>query len=84
MAGTPTPPRAAACHGIGYRGRVGIHQVMPISDAMRELIVSRANAHMLAQQARSEAVSALREAALARVYDGTTSLAEALCATEIA
>ncbi|CAB3763541.1 GspE/PulE family protein [Paraburkholderia humisilvae] len=73
-----------ACHGIGYRGRIGVHQVMPISDAMRELIVTRASTHRLAQQARSEAVGTLREAALARVHDGSTSLAEALCATEVA
>ncbi|MEX3764343.1 GspE/PulE family protein [Paraburkholderia phenoliruptrix] len=74
----------AACHGIGYRGRVGIHQVMPVSDAMRELIVARASTHELARQAQSEGVRTLRDAALARVRDGTTSLAEALAATEVA
>jgi type IV pilus assembly protein PilB len=74
----------AACHGIGYRGRVGVHQVMPISDAMRELIVARAGSHELARLAQSEQVATLRAAALARVRDGTTSLAEALAATEIA
>lgn len=74
----------AACHGIGYRGRVGIHQVMPVSDAMRELIVARAGTHELARLARTEQVATLRDAALARVRDGTTSLAEALAATEVA
>lgn len=74
----------AACHGIGYRGRVGVHQVMPVSDAMRELIVARAGTHELARQARSERIRTLRDAALARVRDGTTSLAEALAATEVA
>ncbi|MBT2794916.1 GspE/PulE family protein [Paraburkholderia strydomiana] len=73
-----------ACHGIGYRGRVGVHQVMPVSDAMRELIVARAGTHELARQARSERIGTLRDAALARVRDGTTSLAEALAATEVA
>ncbi|WP_144138477.1 GspE/PulE family protein [Paraburkholderia sp. BCC1884] len=73
-----------ACHGIGYRGRVGVHQVMPVSDAMRELIVGSAGAHELARLAQSEGVSTLRDAALERVYDGTTSLAEALAATEVA
>ncbi|MGF6481283.1 GspE/PulE family protein [Paraburkholderia sp. JPY419] len=74
----------AACHGIGYRGRVGIHQVMPVSDAMRELIVASAGAHELARLAQTEQVATLRDAALARVRDGTTSLAEALAATEVA
>jgi type IV pilus assembly protein PilB len=82
------PPYTAvgcdACHGIGYRGRVGVHQVMPVSEAMRELIVTRGSTQTLAQQARAEAVGTLRDAALARVVDGTTSLAEALSATEIA
>ncbi|MEM5297902.1 ATPase, T2SS/T4P/T4SS family [Burkholderia sp. JPY481] len=74
----------AACHGIGYRGRVGIHQVMPVSDAMRELIVTSAGAHELGRLAHTEQVATLRDAALARVRDGTTSLAEALAATEVA
>jgi type IV pilus assembly protein PilB len=74
----------AACHGIGYRGRVGVHQVMPVSDAMRELIVASAGTHELARLAQAEHVATLRHAALARVRDGTTSLAEALAATEVA
>ncbi|MBB5444051.1 MULTISPECIES: GspE/PulE family protein [unclassified Paraburkholderia] len=74
----------AVCHGIGYRGRVGIHQVMPVSDAMREQIVASAGAHELARLAQIEQVATLRDAALARVRDGTTSLAEALAATEVA
>jgi type IV pilus assembly protein PilB len=77
-------PGCAACHGVGYRGRIGVHQVMPLSDATRELIVARASTHEVARQARAEHVSTLREAALARVRDGTTSLAEALAATEVA
>ncbi|MFM0124064.1 ATPase, T2SS/T4P/T4SS family [Paraburkholderia sp. RL18-101-BIB-B] len=74
----------AACHGIGYRGRVGVHQVMPVSDAMRELIVASAGTHELARLAQTEQVGTLRNAALSRVRDGTTSLAEALAATEVA
>jgi type IV pilus assembly protein PilB len=79
-----TAKGCVACHGIGYRGRIGVHQVMPVSDAMRELIVARAGAHEIARQARDDGVLTLREAALARVRDGTTSLAEAFSATEAA
>jgi type IV pilus assembly protein PilB len=71
-----------ACHGIGYRGRIGIHEVMPISDALRDLIVAKQGARVIARQAREEGVATLREAALGRVRDGTTSLAEALAATD--
>lgn len=71
-----------ACHGIGYRGRVGIHEVMPISPAMRDLIVAGRGAHEIAREARASGVASLRDAALALVRDGTTSLAEALAATD--
>jgi type IV pilus assembly protein PilB len=57
---------------------------MPVSDAMRELIVASAGTHELAQLAQTEHVTTLRDAALARVRDGTTSLDEALAATELA
>jgi type IV pilus assembly protein PilB len=71
-----------ACHGIGYRGRIGIHEVMPISAALGELIVAKQGARAIARQARAEGIATLRDAALARVRDGTTSLAEALSATD--
>ncbi|WP_414443848.1 GspE/PulE family protein [Burkholderia sp. 22PA0106] len=71
-----------ACHGIGYRGRIGIHQVMRVSDALREAIVARNGIGALVRQARADGMRTLREAALARVYDGTTSLDEALAATD--
>ena len=53
------PTGCAACHGIGYRGRVGVHQVMPVSDAMRELIVASAGTHELARLAQTEQVATL-------------------------
>lgn len=76
------PIGCEACHGIGYRGRIGIHQVMRVSDALREAIVARGGAGALVRQARDDGMCTLREAALARVYDGTTSLDEALAATD--
>jgi len=80
----PLEPRGcAACHGIGYRGRVGVHQLMPVSEAMRELIVARAATHAVMRQARSEGMPSLRDAAFARVREGVTSVAEAAGATEV-
>ncbi|SDD96843.1 GspE/PulE family protein [Paraburkholderia lycopersici] len=70
------------CHGIGYRGRVGIHEVLPVTETLRDLIITGRGAHEIARAARKSGVSTLRDAALARVRDGTTSLAEALAATE--
>ncbi|WP_250473102.1 ATPase, T2SS/T4P/T4SS family [Caballeronia sp. GAFFF1] len=81
----PFEPRGCpACHGIGYRGRVGVHQLMPVSDGIRELIVGRAATHAVARLAQSEGMPALRDAAFARVREGVTSVAEAVDATEIA
>ncbi|MDR5751703.1 MULTISPECIES: ATPase, T2SS/T4P/T4SS family [unclassified Caballeronia] len=81
----PFEPRGCAkCHGIGYRGRVGVHQLMPVTDALRELIVARAATHAVTRQAQSEGMPALRDAAFQRVREGVTSVAEALEATEIA
>jgi type IV pilus assembly protein PilB len=57
---------------------------MQVSDAMRELIVASAGTQAVARLAHAERVTTLRDAALARVRDGTTSLAEALSATEAA
>nr|WP_232452338.1 ATPase, T2SS/T4P/T4SS family [Burkholderia ubonensis] len=70
-----------ACHGIGYRGRIGLHQTMPVSPGLAEHIVARASVGELARHAAGEGVRNLRDAALARVRDSTTSLAEALAAT---
>ena len=60
----------------GYRGRIGIFQVMPISLALRQLILKGAPLAALETQARSDDVASLRESGLEKVVDGTTSLEE--------
>jgi type IV pilus assembly protein PilB len=60
----------------GYKGRVGIYQVMPISEAMGRIIMEGGNAMNLADQARSEGIADLRESGLKKVKDGVTSLEE--------
>ncbi len=64
------------CGGQGYKGRVGIYQVMPISDAMKRLIMEGSNAIGIADQARREGIPDLRESGLKKAKDGLTSLAE--------
>ncbi len=63
------------CHQ-GYRGRIGIYQVMPVSDAMGRLIMEGGNAIQLAEQARAEGVLDLRQSGLRKVKAGITSLDE--------
>lgn len=67
----------AACHGIGYRGRVAIHQVMPITDALRDRIVGNGGVAALDEQAQKDGMLTLMDAALRCVESGDTSLAEA-------
>jgi type IV pilus assembly protein PilB len=64
-----------ACNG-GYKGRTGLYQVMPISDAMRRLIMAGSNAIELADQAGKEGIPNIRQSALKKVMDGITSLEE--------
>ncbi len=60
----------------GYKGRVGIYQVMPISDGMKRLIIEGANAVQLADQADSEGIWNIRKSGLQKAKVGITSLAE--------
>ena len=60
----------------GYKGRVGIYQVMPISAAMARIIMEGGNSLQLADQARAEGIPDLRQSGLKKVVDGITSLAE--------
>ena len=60
----------------GYKGRVGIYQVMPVSEAMGRIIMENGNAMQLADQAREEGIPDLRESGLKKVRDGITSLDE--------
>lgn len=69
------------CKGTGYKGRVGIYQVMPISEAMQRLILSGASALDLEAQAKLEGIKNLRESGLLKVKQGMTSLDEVLSTT---
>jgi len=64
------------CDDTGYKGRAGIYQVMPISDAMKRLIMEGRNAVDLADQAQKEGIPDLRQSGLKKVRDGITSMDE--------
>ncbi|MEN1971444.1 type IV-A pilus assembly ATPase PilB [Luteimonas sp. MJ204] len=63
------------CTG-GYKGRVGVYQVMPMSDAIQEIILEGGNALQIAEVAQKSGVQDLRQSALRKVKNGWTSLAE--------
>src|SRR6516164_4875408 len=64
------------CNGTGYKGRVGVYQVMPITDEMRQLIMRNGTAFDIAELAKREGVRDLRQSGLIKVKQGMTSLEE--------
>ena len=69
-------PKGCKSCNDGYKGRVGIFQVMEVSEAMGRIIMEGGNAMQIAQQASKEGVIDLRKAGLNKVKDGVTSLEE--------
>ncbi len=81
--GTWTPYKPVGCSACnnGYKGRVGIYQVMPISEEIQRIILRGGSAMDIAQQAGKEGVRTLRESGLLKVKQGMTSLEEVLSVT---
>ncbi|AGW92005.1 type II secretory protein GspE [Ralstonia pickettii DTP0602] len=77
------PVGCERCNGSGYKGRCGIYQVMPITEAMQQIILSHGTALQIAEQARKDGVLSLRDAGLLKVKHGVTSLEEVLATTNI-
>jgi type IV pilus assembly protein PilB len=64
------------CKGTGYKGRIGIFEVLPITDEMTRILMKNGSAIDIATQARSEGVLNLRQSGLIKVKQGITSLEE--------
>jgi len=69
------PEGCELCNG-GYKGRVGIYQVMPITDAISRIIMKNGTAHDIADQAKKEGVNDLRRSGVLKVMQGLTSMEE--------
>lgn len=72
----------SACNG-GYKGRVGIFQVMPISDDIQRIILRDGSAMDIAEQSIKEGIKTLRDSGLAKVRLGLTSVEEVLAVTNV-
>src|SRR5579883_2212967 len=70
------------CGGRGYVSRVGIFEMMPVTDDMRKLIVSNADASVLTQAARRNGMRNLREDGWLKVRDGVTTVQEVMRVTQ--
>jgi type IV pilus assembly protein PilB len=69
---------AVGCSGCndGYKGRLGIYQVMPINEAIAKIILAGGNSLQIAEEARRQGINDLRRSALVKARNGFTSLAE--------
>ncbi|MFN3303894.1 MAG: type IV-A pilus assembly ATPase PilB [Roseateles sp.] len=81
--GSWKPYRAVGCSNCtnGYRGRVGLYQVMPITEDIQRIILAEGTAMDIAAQARKDGVRDLRQSGLVKVKAGVTTLEEVLSAT---
>ncbi|MEI7430511.1 MAG: type IV-A pilus assembly ATPase PilB [Betaproteobacteria bacterium] len=75
------PTGCDRCKGSGYKGRVGIYQVMPITEAIQRIIMANGTSLDIAIQAQKEGVNDLRRSGLLKVKQGLTSLEEVLGST---
>lgn len=65
-----------ACNHTGYRGRTAIHELLDMSDTIREMIIERRPGSEIRRQAEKEGLSSLRESAVRKVFLGMTTLHE--------
>ena len=75
------PRGCERCNDTGYKGRVGIYQVMPISTEIEKIILSQGTALEIEVQSRRDGVKTLRQSGLMKVRQGMTSLEEILGCT---
>jgi type IV pilus assembly protein PilB len=82
--GSWTPYKAVGCDrckGSGYKGRVGIYEVMPLSEEIQRIILRNGSSLEIAQQAQRDGVKNLRQSGLLKVKQGMTTLEEVLGCT---
>jgi type IV pilus assembly protein PilB len=69
-------PGCFECGGTGFRGRTAIHELLDLSERIRQMILDKRPATEIKRQARDEGMTFLRESALEKVRNGTTTLKE--------
>ena len=65
-----------ACHGTGYKGRIGLFEVLPVSDQFRSRILERQTAEQLKQQALADGLKTIRRSGLDKIKQGLTTMEE--------
>ena len=77
------PGGCERCKGSGYKGRVGVYQVMPVSEEIQRIIMANGTEIDIAEQAQREGINDLRQSGLLKVKQGLTSLDEVLGSTNM-
>jgi type IV pilus assembly protein PilB len=80
-AGSVVPMHGAGCekcNGTGYKGRVGLYEVMDVSEALKELILVGASGLELRRKATEEGMLTLRQSGLRKIKEGVTTIEEVL------
>ncbi len=72
------PGGCAHCHNTGYSGRIGLFEVLPMSEALQQMTLDKASTAEIREQAISEGVRTLRQDGLEKVRQGITSLEEVM------
>ena len=72
------PVGCRRCGGVGYRGRIGIYEMMVITDAIRELVLGRASSAEIGRAAEASGMVRLREDGLRKAAEGITTVEEVL------
>ena len=73
-----------ACHGTGYRGRVGLFETMEVTENIRKMILQGADAGRIRKQATREGMITLRDSGLEKIRSGVSTVEEVLKATALA
>jgi len=69
------------CGNTGFKGRIALYEVMPVTEEIRELILMGASSSEVKNQAISQGMKTLRQSGLTKVAEGVTSVAEILRTT---
>ncbi|MCJ7748586.1 MAG: type IV-A pilus assembly ATPase PilB [Desulfobacterales bacterium] len=71
----------AICNGTGYKGRLGLYEVMTMKEEIKELVLARASASEIKKEAIRTGMKTLRQSGLAKIKDGMTTIEEVLRST---
>jgi type IV pilus assembly protein PilB len=64
------------CNNTGYKGRIGLYEIMLLDDDMRDMIIKHASTQVLRLEARKRGMRTLRSGGLLAIYDGITTIEE--------